>query len=607
MTHDYAKDGIVADTEKVTMQLTHVGKKAAAIIAAAVLLGTTACATGDSPEKPGGDTKTGGTLKVLGAGDIDHLDPATTSFVPNMALMRSISRQLVSYETTDDAKARIIPQADLATAVPEASEDGLTYTFTLRDGIQWDAPDGARPIVAGDFQRGFKRLCNPFLSSPMLGYFVGLIHGMTEFCAGFEDVDPQAEPMKAYIEGNDIAGLQAPDDKTVEFHLTEPASDFIYMLSLTVTTPAPEELLSYLPDSPEYRDNFISSGPYTVDSYSADKSLKLKRNPAWKADSDPLRQANVDAIEMTFGLTNDAIMQQLQAGTADMFYDITPAPSVVQQLRTMNDKKLTTMPRGDVNPNLWINIKSPNNGGALANLKVRQALQYAVDKASVVQTLGGTDVAVVQNGIFGPGVVGHHEFTPYPSEGSQGDPAKAKQLLAEAGYPNGIELKMPYRNFDVEPEIALTIQASLEKAGFTITLLPVNSTDYYSKYMVNRDNTAAGEWDIAPTGWTPDWQGGAARSVFQPQYTYVGIPQTYNYVEYNNDEANDLAAQALAASDQAEAAKLWEKVDETVMADAVVIPIASRQAILYHSDRVQDFLPFTLSLQGDWTTLWLKQ
>lgn len=586
------------------------------IIAAALVLSASACNAESSSDAPttsngvppasAGSAQAGGTLKVLGVGDIDHLDPATTSFVPNMALMRAVSRQLISYKTIDNAEARIVPEPDLATEVPTPTNDGRTYTFTLRDGISWDAPGGARQIVASDFVRGFKRLCNPAIPSPMLGYYVGLVEGMRGFCEGFGTVPPEAAPMKEYIETHDIAGFKAIDDKTLQIDLSESASDFIYMLSLTVATPAPAEVLAYVPDSPEYRSNFISSGPYTVDSYTPDKSLTLKRNPAWNPSSDPLRKAYVDRVEMTVGLTNDAIMQQIQAGTADMFYDITPPPAVVQQLRSSGDQKLSALPRGDVNPNIWINVKSSNNNGALKNLKVRQAIEYAVDKAAVVQTLGGTDFAVVQHGIFGPGVLGHHDFNLYPSDGDHGDPEKAKSLLEEAGYPDGLHIKMPYRNFDVEPQIAQTIQSSLQEAGFIVELIPVNSTDYYSTYIVNRDLTAAGEWDIAPTGWTPDWQGGAARSVFQPQYTYTGIAQTYNYVEYNNDEANALATKALGAMDQQEAAQLWGQVDETVMSDAIVVPVASRQAVLYHSDRVQDFIPWALSLQGDWTNVWLK-
>ena len=79
--------------------------------------------------------------------------------------------------------------------------------------------------------------------------------------------------------------------------------------------------------------------------------------------------------------------------------------------------------------------------------------------------------------------------------------------------------------------------------------------------MTNPENATSGAWDIALVGWSPDWVGGAARSVFQPQFTFDGTPQSYNYVDYNNDEANKLAAEALAASTPEEAAKLWHQVD----------------------------------------------
>ena len=580
---------------------------AVALIAAAVLLGTTACSTATSANNASETPATaGGTLKVLGAGDVDHLDPALAAYVPTTSVMRAVSRQLISYKTVDDPTERIAPQADLATEVPEPTNNGLTYTFTIRDGAKWDAPGGARQIVAGDFARGLKRLCNPLQSSPMLTYFSEAIDGMKTFCEGFASVATDAPAMKKYIEDTPVSGITAIDDTTLEIDLVSPAGDFLYMLSLNNASPAPVEVLDYEPDSPDYRSHFISSGPYTVDSYTPDKELKLKRNTAWDAKSDPLRAAHVDAIDVTFGLTADAVMQQLQAGSADMSFDITLSPALIQQLKTANDKKLVSVASGAVNPFIWINTKTSNNSGALQNLKVRQALQYAVDKAAVVQTLGGPDVAAVQNGIFGPGVLGQHDFDLYPSTGSKGDPKKAKALLAEAGYPNGLSLKMPYRTKDQEPQIAQTIQASLEKAGFTVELVPVNPSDYYSKFLTNPENTAAGLWDIAPVGWTPDWQGGAARSVFQPQFTFTGTPQTYNYVDYNNDEANALAAQAIQSTDPAEIAKLWGQVDEKVMTDAIVIPIASPRSNVYHSDRVQNFVPYALSVQGDWTNVSLK-
>ncbi|WP_083428624.1 ABC transporter substrate-binding protein [Microbacterium sp. AR7-10] len=553
-----------------------------------------------------GEPQTGGTLKVLSNGDTDRIDPQLIAYVPSNSITRVISRSLLSYEASNDAETRSKLVGDLATEVPKPTDDGLTYTITLRDGATWDAPDGARPIVSEDVERGIKRICNPHIGAALGSYFITLIDGMAQFCDGFADVAPEAGAMKEYIEANDITGIETPDDKTVVFRLTEPASDFTSMLSLSTANPAPVEVLDYLPDSPEYRNNFISSGPYTIDEHKPDVKLTLTRNKSWDAKSDPLRKAYVDSIEMTMGVEVDAAMQQLQAGSADMLFDIQPGPANIQQLTAANDEKFSTLENGGVDQFMWINTKTDNNGGALQKLEVRQALQYAIDKSAVVQVMGGTDIATVTNGIFGPGINGYEEYSPYGDGSGKADPEKAKELLAKAGVQN-LTLKFPYRNLGSQPDIAQTVQASLEKAGITVELFPVPPTDYYANFMTNRENASGGEWDIALVGWSPDWVGGAARSVYQPQFTFDGTPQAYNYVDYNNDEANALADQALAASTPEEAAKLWHQVDQTVMKDSPIVSIAAKKKANYHSARVQNFSIYALAQNGDWANVWLTK
>lgn len=565
------------------------------------------CATGGSGGAGGGgDAQVGGTLKVLSNGDVDRLDPQLTAYVPVNSVVRALSRSVLSYESSNDVDTRIALVGDLAAEVPAPSEDGLTYEVKLRDGITWDAPDGARDIVAEDFERGIKRICNPHIGAALGGYFISLIDGMAEYCDGFAEVPADAAAMKDYIESNDIPGIETPDEKTVIFTLVEPASDFTSMLSLPTANPAPVEVLEYLPDSPEYRDNFIASGPYTVGSYTPDVKWEFVRNESWKADSDPLRKAYVDKIEMTMGVEGDAAMQQLQAGSADMLFDLSPSPANIQQLKAANDPKFTTMENGGIDQFMWFNTKTSNNNSLLQKLEVRQALQYAIDKPAVVQVMGGEEIATVTNGIFGPGVNGHQEFSLYGDESGKADPEKAKEMLKAAGAEN-LTLKFPYRNVGSQPDIAQTVQASLEAAGVKVELFPVPPTDYYANFMTNRENTANGEWDVALVGWSPDWVGGAARSVFQPQFTFNGTPQTYNYVDFNSDAANELAREALAAATPEEAGKLWHEVDKTVMEESPIVSIVARKKANYHSERVQNFQIYALAQNGDWVNVWIKQ
>lgn len=548
----------------------------------------------------------GGTLRVLALSDIDRFDPTSAGLVTTNNFVRATQRTLISYAASTDEVERITPQADLVTEVAQPTDDGQTYTFTLRDGVTWDTADGPRAIVAADFERGIKRACNPALGTPFLTYFTALIEGMDRFCDGFARVEPTVQAMKAYIEDNDISGIEISDDTSITIRLKEPAGDFIYMLSLSAAAPAPIEVLDYMPDGPEYRENFIASGPYTVAEYVPDSVLRLERNPSWNADSDPLRKAWVDGIEMVMGMQADGAIQQLQSGDADMLYDILVPPAQLQLLQAQGDEKLMAISTGRSNF-IFINTVADNNDGAMGDLRVRQALNYAIDRGAIIQQMGGPYVATPNHGIFGAGVLGWHEFNLYPSADDRGDPEKARELLAEAGYPDGITLKMPFRNLNDEPAIAQTLQDSFRKAGITLKLEPVTAGDYYSRFMTNRNNTASGAWDIAPVSWSPDWAGGAARSVFQPQFSFDGTPQTYNYIDYNNDAANKLAAQAINATDPAQVAALWAQVDEAVMADAPVVPMVSQSNVIYRSEAVQNFQPYALSANGDWTNVWLDR
>lgn len=130
----------------------------------------------------------------------------------------------------------------------------------------------------------------------------------------------------------------------------------------------------------------------------------------------------------------DAAIQQLQAGDADMVYDVVIPPAILQMLVATGDEKLSTMSVGRT-AFIFINTTSDNNKGALKDLKVRQALNYAIDKAAIVQQMGGSMVAAPQNGIFGPGVLGYHEFAPYPSPELQGRRGEGEGASRRSGIP----------------------------------------------------------------------------------------------------------------------------------------------------------------------------
>ncbi len=571
-----------------------------------LLLTATACGGSDAG---GSDTaagaKKGGTLKMLGAGDIDHMDTASAYYTVSYTLLRAISRQLVSYPNSSDATKANTPVPDMVESIPEPTNGGKTYEFTIKDGVKWDTTP-ARQVTGADAVLGFKRLCNPVQPTGALGYFAGVIEGMKEFCDAFVKAPATIAGIKDFITKNEISGLKADGNK-VSITLVQPAGDFLNIIALPFASPAPIEFLDVLPDSPEFRQKFISDGPYKLKSYTADKSIELVRNPAWDSKTDDLRKAYVDAISVTQGSDEGPVQKQLKAGTADLQWDTTVPTADIPGLQALKDPKLVLKDNGSTNPYITINFDSPNAGKALANLKVRQALNYAVSKKNIIQVLGGPSLYTPLGQILTPPILGYEQFDPYATPDSAGDPAKAKALLAEAGFPNGLKLIYLYRNKGKAPLIAQTLQADLAKSGITLTLKQVPPADFYTQHLQKPSARKSGDWDLAGPGWNPDWQGNAARSFFVPLLDgrQCGEGST-NYNCYNNPEVNKLIDDALAEQDQAKVGDLWHQADVKTMADAPWIPIATGKTPYYYGDRVGNWVYFGFSNNADITNVYLK-
>jgi peptide/nickel transport system substrate-binding protein len=451
-----------------------------------------------------------------------------------------------------------------------------------------------------------KRTANPVQPFGGIPDFASLIVGYQSFADGFAKVAKTPAGIADYINKTPLPGVVAKNDTTVVFKLTRPATYFVDMLTLPAFSPAPVEVLKYLPASTALGNHEISDGPYKVDSWVPTKSINYSRNPAWDASTDPVRKAYVDKIVVNETVSQDSIQQQLQTGTpsADLEFDLSPPPSQLPALIAKKDPNLNLGETASTNPYVVFNTVSPNNNSALANRQVRQALSYAINRDHIIQVLGGPTVNPPLTHVLPGNIDGSKQSDPYPY-----NVAKAKQLLAAAGVPH-LTLKFLYRNASEGSSKAFqTIQQDLSQAGVKVVGVPSPNADFYVKYLQVPSVAKRGVWDLSLAGWGSDWYGNAALSFFNPLFSGQPSfpPIGSNYGQYNDPATNTLIKQASAAHTLAASSALWAKADAKVMADAAFFPITNPKNPNYHATQVNNAIYVPAIQNFDPTNVWLSK
>jgi peptide/nickel transport system substrate-binding protein len=546
---------------------------------------------------------------------MDHVDPASSYYALSGQIIRLFARQLFTYPCERDLRSprAITPTPDVAAATPTRANGGIDrsgtrYTIRLRPGVLWDtAPP--RPVTAGDFVRGLKRMCCPVTRAGAIAYYTSTIRGMAEFCdryAAAVGPDATAEELAAFQNAEEIAGVGAPDDRTLELELLRPANDFLNILAMPFASAAPVEYDRYVPDSDEFRRNTISNGPYRLDHYVHGRELRMSRNPAWRQDADPVRRQYLDGVHVLMEkVTQDEVRARIAAGEADLSW-ASPVTEPYDAPPTDAGNDLGYA----LNPYLVFNTRSPNAGGATGNVLVRRAIALAIDKTAIADIFhdleAGTVMRPAQSAVP-PSNDGCSGYNPYATPGDRGDPERARALLCEAGYGDGLRLVALHRDVDANPLVAASYAADLVKIGIETTLVPIGHSGYY-EFLQNPDNALAGAWDISAPSWTPDWFGNNGRAFLQPMFQTNESRGTSNYGLYSNPEVDRLIDEALATADRGAARALWEQVDRLVMDDAAIVPLLVHAPTIPHLSgrRVRNAIAMpTIDRWFDLSNIWL--
>ena len=606
----------------------------AVLAAVSGMCGLASCSSSSSSGGPApGKPVYGGTLRVISNTGPGTLDPVPTYNYAGYELERGDTRQLVTYPTTSPpaatgaawAKATaLVP--DAAAAVPSAanggiSDGGLVYTYHLRPGVYWSSSP-PRQVTAADFIREFKAFCNPG-QYPVgnSAYFTSTIAGFGAYCSaesghfsGHGAPAVTAAAVAAWQNGHSVSGLSAPSPLTLRVTLTQPADDFNNIMALPFVSARPREYDAYLPGSAGLNQHIMSDGPYQIASYTPGKQIVLTRNPAWRQSTDPVRHQYVKKVVVTLGTSSDqTVLTDLQAGSQDLFLaDLSiPSPSIAS-LQAAHDQRLRIWPSSNLNPYIILNLRSPNDGGAMGKLDVREAIEYGVNKAAIVKVSGGPAVTKIDSSAIPPGSVGYQPYTRYATPGNQGSAARCKALLAQAGYPHGLTLGYLYPNDSGNGTIFQSIQGSLSACGINLKGIPEPSGGAYFTDLGNTPQTSKpGTWDMATGSWFPDWFGNNGRTLIQPLFGSSCTLGTVNAGCYHSTAVDALITQALKTSAPVGAASLWHQANTDVMNDAAIVPLLSAQITQYASSRVHSATAgtanFSTLIQGwDFTNIWLN-
>ncbi len=533
----------------------------ATVVAATFALGATGCSGGkksaDGAKNPvaahegaviGGTPQKGGTLTVLSNQDFTHLDPARNWVMSDMDFgTRLLYRTLVTYKAEPGAKGgQLAP--DLATDLGTPSNDARTWTFHLKQGVTYE--DGS-PVTAQDVKYNVERSFSPDLP--------GGADYAARYLAG-------AEGYRGPAEGKHLDSVRTPDDHTIVFELRKSFAEFPYATVMPTFAPVPKAR----DKGPQYDNRPFSSGPYKIDSYDRNKKLVLVRNDKWDPKTDEVRKAYPDKLVVLMGLKANQIDDRMIASQgADAstvpWYALRPESAA----KVLPDAKVRERLLAE-SQNCTDMVQMHTGRAPFDDVKVRRAVQYALDRDAVLTASGGPafndpSTAYMPATLFG----GKQPDT--LKVPTAGDVEKAKQLLKEAGKPDGFSTKLTVSSGDKGR--AEAIQQSLAKAGIKVTIETVDPSAFYATIGDTKNRT-----DMVYTGWCPDYPSGSTFLPFVFDGRFIKDKGNSGNHSLFRDEATMKRMDEIAAmTDTKQAAQAWQRLDGEILAQAPTVPVLVRR------------------------------
>ncbi|MGB9738337.1 peptide ABC transporter substrate-binding protein [Chloroflexus sp.] len=510
-----------------------------------------------------------GVLRLVTGSEPDNIDPQKANFVNEIQFIMMAYQALMTF----DLDMNPIPAA--AEKV-DVSADGTVYTFTLRRDGKYS--DGT-PVTARNFEYAWKRLADPETAGEYQSLPCGIIKGYSEYSAAACQGLSMEEVMKLDLEQlrNDF-GVKAIDDYTLQIELVAPAPYFLSMAALWIGAPVREEDVAKGDDWWYYPENYVGNGPFVLKEWEHDSKAIWEPNPNYVGPLGPVKLKRVEYYMITDG---QVAFQAYQNGEIDMLGVGAEDLATVKSDPVLS-KQTIDVP-GSCTFYFGFNLAKP----PFDNKLVRQAFAQALDREAYVRD--------VFQGLGTP----TYSFIPPGFPGYQPDlklwelnPEKAKQTLAEAGYPNGEglpEIKLTYsgtaRNNARFEWVANQFKQNL---GIDVILDPIDPTAFAA---ATKDNPP----QMFSLGWCADYP--------DPQ-NWISLFQTNGLlsapVNYSNPQLDELVRQADVEQDPVRRAELYAQAQKILVEDAPVVFMMNNSGPVLVKPYVKGVTPDTITPIDYW-------
>jgi peptide/nickel transport system substrate-binding protein len=560
-----------------------IGGMAVAALALGLLAGCRAGGGGAAAQAPArdldapaaapraGSDRPGGTLRLV-TGAVDSLDP-TRSYAPGVwNVMRLYTRQLVTYAPKPGAAGQaVVP--DLATALGRPSRGGRTWTYTLRPGLRWD--DG-KPVTSADVKYGIERqFASDLLPGGPAGWVVPLLDDKTA---------PYDGPFRDRTPGQlGLRSIATPNPTTVVFHLVRPFADWDRVMALPTNTPVPVARDT----GANYADRPASLGPYVLRGPDPHGTVVFTRNKFWTRATDPVRAALPDRVELATNLVPAERDRRLLSGQADA--DLSGSGLQPDGAgRVLGDAGMSDRADDPTTGTVRL-LAMPGSVAPFDDVHCRRAVQYALDKGELKESVGGDHAAAVATTLWPRALPGYPAVAPYPDgDGNHGDLAAAKLELSRCGQPGGFSTTLATVTDGRSPVLAAASAVALARVGIRVTVRKFPRAQFLSTVAGSPAAVAEQRFGLILAEWSAD---------FPSPYAFLdplgdsriisdsGNPNLAAVRDPAVDKGIDAASSTLAP-DQAAAA--WRAVEARLMTAAWYAPLIEDRALLYGSDRLRN-------------------